>query len=183
MFLQSTLCAREPNQSCGAWARWDNRPAPPARAYVKVIHISATSRSPYLSSLPGIMYGPDVFAVFTNKASSAFELEHNLRWFRKATGGVAVAPTINSRETTPAEDSQSDDDDNNVKEEDSAVDRLVVTFDQLLALDNPHNGLQLGTNPLVSHVLLGYRGTKGISGKQVRQFLRYESMLMMPGLC
>jgi hypothetical protein len=96
-----------------------------------------------------------------------------------------VAPTINSRETTPAEDSQSDDDDDddNVKEEDSAVDRLVVTFDQLLALDNLQNGLQLGTNPIVSHVLLGHRGTKGISGKQVHQLLRYESMLLMPDLC
>lgn len=103
------------------------------------------------------MYGPDVFAVFTahdqkNKAGNAFELEHNVRWFRKKTEGVAVTPTINSRETTPAEGSQSDDDNNNVKEEDSAVDRLVVTFDKLLALDDSLNGLQLGTNPLVSAV-------------------------------
>ena len=122
------------------------------------------------------MYGPNVFAVLTthdqkNKAASAFELEHNSRWFCKATGGVAVEPTINNRETTPAEDPQSDDDDD---EEASAVDRLVVAFDKLLALDNLQNGLQLGTNPASSHVLLGHRGTKGISGKQVSRLLLYE---------
>jgi len=79
-----------------------------------------------------------------NKAGSAFELEHNLRWFCKATGAVALEPTINSRETTPAEDSQSDDED---EEKASAVDRLVISFKKLLALDNLQNGLQLGTNP------------------------------------
>ena len=118
------------------------------------------------------MYDPDVFMVLTahdqkNKAGSALELAHNARWFRKATGGVAVAPTINSREATPAEDLQSNNDD--VEEEESTVNRLVVTFNQLLALENLQNGLQLGTNSIVSHILLGHRGTKGISGKQVHQ--------------
>ena len=55
------------------------------------------------------MYGPNIFAVLTaydqkNKASSAFKLEHNSTWFCKAAGGVAVEPTISSRETTPADD-------------------------------------------------------------------------------
>jgi len=59
------------------------------------------------------MYGPDVFAVTTahdqkNKAGSAVELNHNSRWLCKAIGDVALEPTINSREITPAEDSQSD---------------------------------------------------------------------------
>ena len=125
------------------------------------------------------MYGPDVFAVITahdqkNKAGSAFELKHNSRWFCKATGGVALEPTINSRETTPAEDSQSDEEEEEEEEEEaSAVDRLVVSFKKLLALDNLQSGLQLGTNPISSHVLLGHRGTKGISGRQVSQLLRY----------
>ena len=112
----------------------------------------------------------DVFAVITahdqlNRAGSALKLEHNSRWFCKATGGVALEPTIGSRETTPAEDSQSDD----KKEEEIAsnVNRLVVSFSKLLALDNLENGLQLGTNPILSHILLGHRGTKGISGRQV----------------
>ena len=113
------------------------------------------------------MYGPDVFAVFTahdhkNKAGSAFELKHNTRWFRKAIGGAIVAPTINSREITLAEDSQSDNNDYNVKKEDSAVDRLIVIFDQLFTLNNFHNGLQLGTNPCVSHVFLCERLSRSV---------------------
>jgi len=44
------------------------------------------------------MYDDNVFAVLTafdlrNMASSAFQLRHNLQWFRKAEGGVAEAPT------------------------------------------------------------------------------------------
>ena len=115
------------------------------------------------------MYGPDVFAVITaydlkNKASSAIVLEHNLRWFRKATGGVAVKPILNSRHPTPAEDSQSEDDE---EKDVSTVDRLVISFEELLTLDNLQNGLQFGTDLISSHVLLGHRGTKGISGRQV----------------
>lgn len=118
------------------------------------------------------MYDPNVFVVLTandqkNRAASAFQLQHNLRWFCKATGGVAVEPTIDSRQMTPADDSDSDDDD------EAGADRLVVTFDKLLAFDNLENGLQLGTNPIFSHILLGHRGTKGISGKQVSQLLLY----------
>lgn len=54
---------------------------------------------------------------------------------------------------------------------------VVVLFDELLTFDNLQNGLQLGTNPISSHVLLGHRGTKGISGKQVSQLLLYECIL------
>ena len=117
------------------------------------------------------MYTTDVFVVLTaydtkNKANSAIALQHNKKWFCKAAKGVAEEPTITSRETTPAEDFESAQDD-----EASVVDRLVVTFDKLLAEDKPslENGLQLGSNPTTSHILLGYRGTKGISDKQVSQ--------------
>lgn len=113
------------------------------------------------------MYGPNVFAVLIahdqkNKAGSAFALKYNSGWFCKATGGVALEPTTDSREITPAEDSQSDDD-----YELNAPTRLVLPFDKLLSLDNLQNGLQLGTNTTTSHILLGYRGTRGISDKQV----------------
>lgn len=113
--------------------------------------------------MPNTLYDHNVFAVLTaydhqNKASSAFKLQENSKWFREAVGGVAEEPTIDSREATPAEEPQLDD------EEPGAVDRLVVTFDELL--EKLQNGVQLGTNPSSSHILLGHRGTKGISAKQ-----------------
>lgn len=127
------------------------------------------------------MYSSDVFAMITahdqkNKAGSALELEHNSRWFCKATGGVALEPTMESRETTPAEDPQSDDEKEEEEEIASNVNCLVVSFSKLLESDNLENGLQLGTNPILSHILLGHRGTKGISGRQV------SSTAVMPGL-
>ncbi|KAL9118861.1 MAG: hypothetical protein Q9187_004583 [Circinaria calcarea] len=74
--------------------------------------------------MPGTIYDHSVFAVLTardqkNKASSAFKLPHNSRWFHEAVGGVAEQPIIDSREATPAEDAQSED------ENPGAVDRLV----------------------------------------------------------
>ncbi|KAK0247419.1 hypothetical protein LTS09_017453 [Friedmanniomyces endolithicus] len=113
------------------------------------------------------MYDADVFAVITahdtlNLADSALRLEHNSRWFSKAAGGVALEPTLNSRETTPADDTPSGD----VGEKEVLGDRLVVTFSKLFASDTLENGLQLGTNPISSHVLLGHRGTKSISSRQ-----------------
>ncbi|KAF7507545.1 hypothetical protein GJ744_010336 [Endocarpon pusillum] len=58
------------------------------------------------------MYDHNVFGVLTardpkNKASSAFNLPHNAKWFRKAAGGIAEEPTIDSREPTPAPQTQS----------------------------------------------------------------------------
>ncbi len=81
---------------------------------------------------------------------------------------------MDGREITPAEDSHSDDE----KEDEvaSKVNRLVVSFSKLPALDNLENGLQLGTNPTLSHILLEHRGTKGISGRQV------SSIAVMSGL-
>lgn len=111
------------------------------------------------------MYDHKVFLVLTacdhkNKASSALKLPENSRWFCKAVGGVADKPTINSRQATPAEDPQSED------EGASALDRLILTFDELLEYKSLQNGVQLGTNPSSSHILLGHRGTRGISAKQ-----------------
>ena len=119
------------------------------------------------------MYGNNVFAVLTafdqrNMANSAFGLAHNSQWFSKAEGGVAKEPTIDSRETTPAagDDAKSEELNENRNENSGpgAVDRLVVTFDGLL--EKLHNGIQLGTNPNLSHILLGHRGTKGINARQ-----------------
>ncbi|KAI9736123.1 MAG: hypothetical protein M1835_003335, partial [Candelina submexicana] len=112
------------------------------------------------------MYGTNVFVVLTprdrqNKARSAFNLPQNERWFHKATGGVAEEPIINSREPTPAPERSS------TGQGVSATDRLIVTFDELLKeLGDCPNGLQFGTNPRVCHILLGHRGTGGISGRQ-----------------
>lgn len=55
------------------------------------------------------MYDYDVFAVMTaqdskDRASSAFRLAHNARWFLPAAGGVAETATIDSQEPTPAID-------------------------------------------------------------------------------
>nr|POE47687.1 hypothetical protein CFP56_01018 [Quercus suber] len=104
----------------------------------------------------------NVFAILTafdtsNMASSALRLGHNARWLCIADGGVAKEPNISSRETTP--DPPTWDVNSPL-----AVDRLVITFDQLR--DGLHDGIQLGSDPNVSHILLGYRGTPSISRKQ-----------------
>ncbi|KAH8743550.1 kinase-like domain-containing protein [Diaporthe sp. PMI_573] len=111
------------------------------------------------------MYEPNVFVVLKprdgkNRAQSAFKLPHNARWFRRATGGVAEQATIGSRDVTPADSSEYEDEDEGI------VDRLVVTFHEVMRLPNLSNGLQAGTNTATSHILLGHRGTKGISGQQ-----------------
>ncbi|KAK0260729.1 hypothetical protein LTR35_017946 [Friedmanniomyces endolithicus] len=100
------------------------------------------------------MYDADVFAVITahdtlNLADSALRLERNSKWFSKAAGGVALEPTLNSRETTPADDTQLGD----VAKKEVFGDRLVVTFSKLLESDNFKDGLQLGTNPISSALL------------------------------
>lgn len=102
------------------------------------------------------MYDHNVFAVFTayngkNKANSVFKLRENSIWFRPSVRGVAIEPTINSREATPAEDEGPD-------EGRGVMDRLLVTFNELLENKNLESGLQLGTNPVSSHILLGVRG-------------------------
>lgn len=47
-----------------------------------------------------------------------------------------------------------------------AVDRLVLTFSQLMQLEGLEDGIQAGTSTATSHILLGHRGIPGISGRQ-----------------
>lgn len=119
------------------------------------------------------MYDHNVFAVLTAlgsnaKANSAIKLAHNSRWFREAVTppGVAEQPTIDSREPTPAP-SAADEDQNQsrymqTKNEGAS---LVVTFDQLLLSQSLAQGVQFGTKPSSAHILLGHRGTRGISAR------------------
>lgn len=111
------------------------------------------------------MFDPDVFAVLTPvgnnyKAISAFRLSHNSKWFCEAVGGVAEKPTISSREVTPFENPEG------INNEKDRFDSLVLTFDKLLHLEDFQNGITFGTNPASSHILLGYRGTRGASARQ-----------------
>ncbi|KAL8376650.1 hypothetical protein RB595_007658 [Gaeumannomyces hyphopodioides] len=116
------------------------------------------------------MYDHDVFAVLIpydtrNKANSAFKLAHNVKWFQPAVGGVAQSATIESREPTPARDSQLEEEE---KESGGAVDRLVLTFSKLMQLEGLRDGVQAGTSTATSHILLGHRGTRGVSARHYR---------------
>ncbi|KAI0407327.1 hypothetical protein F4802DRAFT_555044 [Xylaria palmicola] len=112
------------------------------------------------------MYDHGVFAVLTaqdsnNRASSAFKLAHNAKWFQPAVGGVAESATISSREPTPAFAAEADE----VQDRNNGVDRLVLLFSELIQLDGLRDGIQAGTNTATSHILLGHRGTRGISAR------------------
>jgi hypothetical protein len=112
------------------------------------------------------MFGPDVFAVLTpgqkpHLATSAFRLSHNSEWFCGAAGGVATKELISSREATPAYVAPQG---SNAAQDKG--DCLVLTFDKLLRLENLQNGIQFGTRQASSHILLGHRGTTGISARQ-----------------
>ena len=112
------------------------------------------------------MNDPNVFAVLipcdkTNRAGTAFRLPENVNRFHKATGGVAEEPTIDSREPTPAPLPPSKE---NGEGDQNATDRIILTFNK--PPKDPLIGWQLGTNKDLSDVLLGHRGTAGISGRQ-----------------
>lgn len=115
------------------------------------------------------MYGSDVFAVITahdqkHKASSALELEHNSRWFCKAIENVTLKLIMNSREITPVENSQSNDEKKKII---NNVNRLIVSFSKLLALNNFENELQLSTNSILFHIFLRHREMKKINNRQI----------------
>ncbi|MCJ1464628.1 hypothetical protein MMC07_003241 [Pseudocyphellaria aurata] len=98
------------------------------------------------------------------------KLEHNSRWFRKAVTPLSVTePTIDSREPTPAASAADTEsrynDTENETASSSAVDSLVVTFDQLLLSDSLVQGIQFGTNPNSAQILLGHRGTSRVSAR------------------
>ncbi|MCJ1386248.1 hypothetical protein MMC17_009374 [Xylographa soralifera] len=103
----------------------------------------------------------NVFAVLTpydeqSNALTAFDLPHNVKRFRKKVGSVAKVPTIDSREPTPGLTDRS-------TSENESVGGIVLTFDE--EVKDPNNRWQFGTRPSTSDVLLGYRGTEGISAK------------------
>lgn len=111
------------------------------------------------------MYGPNDFAVLTpkdakNLARTAFRLPENKNRFYEATGGVVEEPTIDSREPTPAL-LFSEEEVNSVQ---NAPDRIILTFDE--GPKNPLRGWQFGTSKKSSDILLGNRGTEGISAQQ-----------------
>ncbi len=120
-----------------------------------------------MSIHPAMDDDDDVFAVIVakdnrNKASSAFKLAPNARWFRPAAGGVAETALIGSREPTPAIAPHGDE---------GSADRLVLTFSELMQLDGLGKGIRAGTNTASSHILLGHRGTRGVSSHQYSIFV------------
>lgn len=107
------------------------------------------------------MCDQSVFAVLIpydqkSRARGAFRLRENAHCYHKSTESIADEPTISSREPTPALQSPS-------QANYEYTDRIVLTFKQ--KPKDPLRGWQFGTNPHSSDVLLGYRGTKGISGR------------------
>ncbi|KAL9638261.1 MAG: hypothetical protein Q9164_001664 [Protoblastenia rupestris] len=110
------------------------------------------------------MWDKKVFAILTpyderGLARKAFRLQQNATWYSGgAPKGIVEEPTIDSREPTPAPESSS-------KCIDSAVFLLLTLNDKP---KNPLRGWQVGTDLLSSDVLLGYRGSSGISGRHFR---------------
>ncbi|KAL8769043.1 MAG: hypothetical protein Q9209_004829 [Squamulea sp. 1 TL-2023] len=106
------------------------------------------------------MLDPKLFAVLTAKSNSAreaFGLTENMHCYRKTIEGIAQEPMINSREPTPAPQPSP-----NANHE--SGDRIILRLDDMLK--DPKIGWQFGTNPRVGDVLLGHRGTGGISSRQ-----------------
>lgn len=128
----------------------------------KVVH-SPLNDPTFLSFNPAPgMYDHNVLARLTpcdagNNARTAFGLEQNASRFYKTAEGIAKEPIIDSREPTPPllPPSEGDQD---------ATDCILLTFDN--PPKNPSNGWQFGTNERSSNVLLGCRGTPGVSSRQ-----------------
>ena len=102
------------------------------------------------------MSDPNVSAVLTaddnlNLARDAFHLQDNAHCFHNAAKGIADKPTIDSREPTPAPEAPAD----------AQYEAVFLRFDK------PPKGLkkgwQFGTDLRVPDILLGHRGTPGIS--------------------
>jgi hypothetical protein len=110
----------------------------------------------------------------SNKARIAFRLPHNAWWFQPAISGVADQATIGSWEPTPAFGQEDGD-----KESRGAADRLVLTFSALMQLEALRGGIRAGTTPASSHILLGHRGTRGVSGHQYTIVVDEESHIWL----
>ncbi|KAL9615897.1 MAG: hypothetical protein Q9160_009170 [Pyrenula sp. 1 TL-2023] len=110
------------------------------------------------------MSDPGVFAVLIpcdqkSLARDAFALKANANFYQRASHAIAEEPTITSRESTPALD---------LPHEGSydLFDHILLTFKH--KPKDPREGWQFRTNPLSSNVLLGHRGSRGISGRHFR---------------
>ena len=110
------------------------------------------------------MYEANVFAVlvpsdFDGLARDAFRLGHNAELYHRSSKGIVTEPGLSSRESTPAPSALKPENDDS----DHDKDRLVLTFHK-----RPRDllrGWQFGTSPQTSDILLGHRGTTGISGR------------------
>jgi hypothetical protein len=107
------------------------------------------------------MVDPNVFAVLIpcdkeNRARDAFRLRANLDCYHKGAESIAEEAIIDSRDPTPAPESLSE-------EGHDFTDHILLTFDK--KLKNPQRGWQFGTDPRTCDVLLGHRGTKGVSSR------------------
>lgn len=110
------------------------------------------------------MFDPTVFAILIpcdqkSLARNAFALKANTKFYRRASHAISEEPTITSRESTPTLD---------LPYEGSydCFDHILLSFKD--KPKDPHEGWQFGTNPLSSDILLGYRGSRGISGRHFR---------------
>ncbi|KAK6441310.1 hypothetical protein LTR95_002453 [Oleoguttula sp. CCFEE 5521] len=99
-------------------------------------------------------------------ATAILQLEKNSIWYSSGAHAVADHPTIGSRDPTPAPDLSPPP---ALKADES----LVLTFTKLFRLveqgrlPSLRDGICFGTDPSSCHVLLGYRGIKGISRRQL----------------
>ncbi|KAK1049349.1 hypothetical protein LTR74_017311 [Friedmanniomyces endolithicus] len=106
-----------------------------------------------------------------NKASSVIKLPKNSRWYCDAQGGVEGEPTITSRDPTPAPDEVEEDAPDHTSLD--VTERLAITFtglqeacqDGSVPIQSAEAGVVFGTDPRFCHVVLGFRGTVGISRK------------------
>ncbi|KAK3068153.1 hypothetical protein LTR53_014502, partial [Teratosphaeriaceae sp. CCFEE 6253] len=105
---------------------------------------------------------------WSENAKGVFHLPHNQPWFQESSPSIAEQPTIGSRESTPAIDVESQ----STPYVQIYSEHLALTFsgiwDVVKSEDLPSlgDGICFGTDPHSCHVLLGCRGTKGISAKQ-----------------
>ncbi|KAL8857399.1 MAG: hypothetical protein Q9178_006026 [Gyalolechia marmorata] len=107
------------------------------------------------------MDDPDVFAILTPhtgprgaNASEAFRQPHNNARYFQGADSIAEELSAGSRATTPAQLSQSSTDL-------ESSERIVLRFSD--SSINPAKGLQFGTNPKTSDILLWHSGVRGIS--------------------
>ena len=109
-------------------------------------------------------------------ALTAFNLKENAHFYRRGSTaiatGIAIEPTIGSREATPATQSSFSGNQDASDENYNDFDRILLTLDK--NPKNPEKGWQFGTDPQSCDVLLGHRGTPRISGRHFRISIRED---------